>query len=194
MSVISKDDVDKILSPYYDRIETVIESGWQEYETHYISEQYRLEERTRANILRDIIVNKSRTDFFGDPNIKFRERHGLFVLEFHSQIFLRFKKLDQNLVASNILTNQQISFINQGCLFPECEYSVNLNAGYLVDRLWNGISGIYISCQRGLMIDWFLDLRNRDSVIQMTLESDEIKPVERIKLKSSTQKEQGQNE
>ena len=157
--MLSKEESEQILKPHYhDLLVDCIDPAWDIYKNVFQEYQSFLELRTRAGILRDLIVSKVRIKYFGKPNPRIIENsNGLFMLSFDDIVFARFKKIKTDYTTSNILTQQAIQF-NSNELFPEYINKVLVNIGYMVDRDWNR-KGTYICCPNGnSSYLWYLDL------------------------------------
>lgn len=154
----------------------VIEGGFQEFQTALEGNLHRLSSRTKANAIRDFIIETAKTQVVGreSEGISFLSlKNGLEGLFFDGKrngipqgLFVRFKKLTKEFLASNIATNQAVAFAHQGNLFSNEKQGVlpgfiqfafqsnelfsspilnqeplHLNAGYVLDRF-----GIKIEC------------------------------------------------
>lgn len=188
--MVSKEEAKDLLKGHYGNLQKAISLSWEEYKEKYQEDEYKFEIRTRAGIIRDLIVDKIRQYFTNIPNTRIIEKSGLFILVINEILFLRFKKLKDDYTTSNISTSQSNAFAEQEELFPQYSDFTHLNVGYTVDRMWESI-GMFISCPNGTTIKWILKLDNNaeynDEITILTDEPDLEIDNKRIKLKNTEQ-------
>src|ERR1044071_1383275 len=122
--------------------------------------------RTRASIIRDHIVSHAREAFDSVRNVVvIDKRNGLFCLEVKGLVVVRFKKLNNQMRTSNIPTQQALAFEKQMSL-PEIPHdATHINAGYLPDKLWTNLKGIFVAAPNGKKIDWFVEIGDNGAVM-----------------------------
>ena len=152
----------EILDPYLERIKKCVENGFNAYYVDYKSFLYRHSAISRACLIRDSILDLVRREFSDEPGIRLVEtKNQLVVLEIKRTLLVRFKKLNARRCSSNIPTTQAIGYLRQTNIWglPEC---VNLNAGYIPNREWTEISGIYVAKPIGVKINsWAIPLHDQ---------------------------------
>jgi hypothetical protein len=185
--MLSKEQTEKITQKYYPDLMDCINPGWEDYKTIFQAYQHRFEIRTRASIVRDLIIDNVRKKFYNNPNTRIIESpNGLFILSFEDIVFARFKKIKPNFTTSNIYTKQAIQF-TQGELFPEFIEKILVNIGYMVDKNWDK-QGTYICCPKGkFSYSWFIDisknglLNNKEAINLDFPEEDDNEDINEIK-------------
>lgn len=189
------------ISPYLPQIHSAIKNGWMEYQTQYKEVFHLHASWTRPAIIRDHIVYHIRKHFDGHEHVKLIQmKNGLFLIKIKN-FLLRFKKLDTNYCSSNIPTDQSLSFVEQKCL-PGIKESINFNVGYIPNKHWTEINGIYLTYPKGEKdIHWALDLNElvsgREKIIEYPMlpyESNETKKRVRAKTIQLPRKNIVQNE
>lgn len=166
--MLSKEEAEKILAPHYPGLLECVDSGWNDYKEIFQPHQSRLELRTRASNVRDLIVDNVRKKYFKsqNPRIAVDKPNGLFILSIDDIIFARSKKIKSDYTTANIFTQQTLDFIN-GELFPEYLKKAVVNIGYMVDSKWDRL-GSYICCPNGkYSYLWKIDL-NENVLISNT--------------------------
>lgn len=157
---MEKTEIMPIIEPYRSRIRESVSRGWHAYQTLYKDHLHKYSPITRANLIRDHVVDCVRTEFQGEDCARIIERpNGLFLLEIERRVFVRFKKLNSKKFSSNIPTKQAHAFLRQLPIPGFGKDRVNLNAGYTPNESWTEIDGIFITHPSGLRrIAWFIDI------------------------------------
>jgi hypothetical protein len=161
---LSQDQIAAIASGYYDKIQAAIKLGFQDY-LDFLSASNRqgiktdFKARTCASLIHDYIRTRLREAFADDSNVKAEEFNGIFGLLISGCIFIRFKKLNSELKASNVKTEQSVMFTKQQLEFPGVGRITTLTAGYIPDATWTSILNIYLTCQVNDVVIWYKDLR-----------------------------------
>jgi hypothetical protein len=160
-----------------ERFQLCIQSAWEYYTKNFQKDQFRLEKRTRAGIIRDIMIDYVKQLFHGVDNISISNSNGLFLLIINESIVIKFKKLKSDYTPSNVPTTQTNLFL-QGELFPEYEKMTYLHVGYVVNDSWEYIA-MCISCTDGRVVHWIINLDQHDII-----SNDKISPIEELELDS----------
>lgn len=103
-------------------------------------------------------------------------------------MFIRFKKMDKEYSVRNLNTRQHLKYMKQSSIEGFPEKPTFLFAGYIPDRTWSNIKGIYIACWIGSVLEWvdeFGRYSTEQAVIDFDVENKDVfKEIEkRIKLK-----------
>ena len=180
--MLSQIEIETILKPNETKFEEVFYNTWQDYNNEYNNIRHIHSKRTRASLLRDHAVFHAK-NIFSNTNsngIEIVEKNnGLFLLEFSGEPFgldgcvqMRLKKLNDNLLTSNVPTKQSrnfnsqqiVDFRSQPSLFgepPKVFYPANVNLGYVAHPTFTGYSGLYITYPNGeRSIGWFMRIGN----------------------------------
>lgn len=163
------------LKPYYDEINQCIKDGINDYLTYDSHRAVIQTNRTKANLIRDYIVNHAKVTFQNRDNVRLHEKGGLFVVLINDKFAIRFKKLNKDKLSSNVPTGQSLKFSHQYAIsFPDFEIkTVNLDAGYVSDTNYTFIDGIknaFLVCRNGGNIHWSLELSSAESTITIPIE------------------------
>jgi hypothetical protein len=142
------------LDPYIPLIYKSIHSGVSTYFSDY-SEALRSVHcsRTRANIIWDHTYAAALRLFDGMAQVEPREVKSLKLLLIEDEFLLRFKKLCENKVSSNVKTKQIRAFRGQLPLvgFPPV---FHLEAGYVFDDMEQRAKDLFIVCPNGKLTYW----------------------------------------
>ncbi len=144
--------------------------------------------RTKAGIIHDHIEKFIRTTFEGKEGIVVDDFKGVFGINIQDELFIRFKKMDKEYSVRNFDTNQHTKYMKQSQIEGFPEKPTFLFAGYIPDRTWSSIKGIYVACWIGNVLEWvdeFGKYSTEQTVIDFeTANKDVFKEIEkRIKLK-----------
>ena len=110
-----KENVQRDLQNYHQRIRTVVDQAWAEWRA---MAAYRaknsfapfLYSRTVANIMFDGIARYAIAEFGGDPSVHVEIESQTVKLFFKGTVFARFKKGDDNKLGQNIPTQAALAF------------------------------------------------------------------------------------
>lgn len=142
----SKNTIIENLQSYNVKIQNCIGNAVTHFQEKLADESAIISQSTKANYIRDFIVENAKKVFYDDPNVTIHRKRGMIVFLFHTtpHIFLKFKKFNKYNRVSYSRTMQSFAFSTQEELFTEYNNSVNLHAGYK----WND-TGTQIECLIG---------------------------------------------
>ncbi|HYH15372.1 MAG TPA: hypothetical protein VD794_09130, partial [Flavisolibacter sp.] len=109
-------------------------------------------------------------------------------------LFIRFKKMDSTYSVRSLYTKQHRRYMKQGQIDGFPNQPTFLFAGYIPDKTWSSIKGIYVACWHGEVLEW-VDEFGRYTAEQAILDFDKkedqaINQIERrIKVKRGKQAE-----
>jgi hypothetical protein len=162
--------VRRILSPYVQTINDAIEASWKKYLDIDDEVRYPWEPRTRANVVNNYICYEIKHRFANITGISIIECHGFLVLNFFDLVLLRFKMLDKNYRAGNILTRQQRDYDDLLELPNLPQKAIRVIAGYLLDKTQTQIRDILVTRPFHRKVVWKYPIFNKNiSIIQPTL-------------------------
>ena len=113
--------------------------------------------RTQASIVHDLIVAEIGREFHNVPGAECMEAAKRQVLLLGDNLLIRFKKLDERLMASNYPTQMATDFSNQLDL-PGVPGQVRLTAGYLLNTAGTEILDCFITLQNASTVQWSIHL------------------------------------
>jgi len=144
--------------------------------------------RTKAGIIHDHIEKFVRAQFSRREATQVDDFNGIFGMVVQNRLFIRFKKMDSTYSVRSLYTLQHSAYMKQAQIPGFPEEPTFLFAGYIPDRTWSNIKGIYVACWIGETLEW-VDEFGRYSAEQAILDFDQpenktIGEIEkRIKLK-----------
>jgi hypothetical protein len=150
-----------ILEPHYSNIYNSIVKGFDDYLKikNFASEIVRspitYEGRTNGSIIHDHIKHHISNEYGMDMLVEARKWNNIFALKIENNFLIRFKKLDKSKKISNYQTLQHINFMAQSLIDGFPDEPTFLFAGYIPDKTWTTIKGVYIACWNGKSIEWF---------------------------------------
>lgn len=156
--VISEDEAKAILDRHLDKLADVCAAGLPDWQTLPPGQTARQSRRTRASWIHDVIADKAREQFDGDPDVEITQKHGFVTLTFEGKLVLRFKKFSgRRLQTSGIRTHQRIAFESQQLNFDGMTVT-GVVAGYLLDKLEHEFARLAIVCPLNGQNLWEIDL------------------------------------
>ncbi|MGZ8935573.1 MAG: hypothetical protein ACXW04_11815 [Methylobacter sp.] len=157
MPLISENDAIQALQPYLPTIGGCINLAWDDYQNYPESLKINHSSTTRANIVNDNMVQRCISSIVYGKLVKHFEWGRQHIFVFEKRISLRFKKLNQMLMPSNILT-KQASSLNCQHSIPGIEAATHLVAGYRLNNMETEIQDIHIVCPNNKRTYWELRL------------------------------------
>lgn len=164
--LIEQPRAESVLGPHLPRLQACFASAWQSWERFgsVLPElRYVLTPRTRAGFLNDHICQEVKVRFAGCPDTTVEEARGLVLLtlsdpyDHEPALAMRFKKLNRELLSSNIPTMQQVDFARQLRL-PGFPNVTRLTAGYQLDRFQSAIQDLWVTCAVQSNILWAIPI------------------------------------
>ena len=153
--MLSRREAADLLTPYLESIQECIEAAWSCYRSKAY-ERFRpiFSDRTRANIVYDLIIDEAHRRFDDVRGVEFHEQNGLIVLGVGKEILLKFKKLDSRGLSRTYPTQQSLRFDMQDVLPGFPAQRTNLIVGYQLDDLKTEITEILVTCPYGATMLW----------------------------------------
>jgi hypothetical protein len=110
--------------------------------------------RTKAGIIHDNIEKYVRSQFTGQEGIVVDDFNGVFGMVLQDSLFIRFKKMDSTYSVRSLYTNQHKRYLKQGQIEGFPDKPTFLFAGYIPDKTWSAIKGIYVACWQNDTLEW----------------------------------------
>lgn len=159
----------EILKPYYDEIVEDINGGVQDYLSirefvNGLGVFVEYENRTKANLIHDhikarITKRHGQQAIINGPSSKqeteAKKWNGIFALRIGEGLFIRFKKLNDSMRAAGLATKQHVKYMHQALISGFPDEPTFLFAGYVPNKSWTAIKGIYLACWNGESLEWF---------------------------------------
>lgn len=185
-----------VLERYHEKIIEVINNGFgdwlkiREFATLLEGGPVNHKPRTKAGIIHDHIEKYARSTFSEMAGVLVDDFRGVFGVVLEDALFIRFKKMDSSYSVKNLYTRQHGNYMKQRQMDGFPEEPTFLFAGYIPDRTWVSIKGIYVACWFNNTLEW-VDEFGRYTAEQAVIDFDQkedsaISQIERrIKLKRS---------
>ncbi len=155
--IISLEEASTILEPHYDNLVSCIGGGVNDYFkvkefVDGFGRYTKHENRTKGSLIHDQI--KARIlETFGEGSII--ESKGLVSLKIQDDFLIRFNKLDNHKRSAGNNTKQHIKYMGQSIIDGLPDEPTLLFAGYIPDKSWTSIKGIYVACWNNSTVEWF---------------------------------------
>lgn len=181
---ITRDEAVTVLKPYLDKLRECVVLAWDDYITQYNDLRFPHTSRTRANIIHDLMCLHAKRQFAPIKGVHIRETNGLFLVDFHGELQIRFKKLNRSMKSSNIPTQQTLHFFEQLEL-EGIPSATRLVIGYILDEAQTQIRTVVITCPKGQEIEWYLELEEpaETRIAGVPAESEVVKTSKRVRVK-----------
>jgi hypothetical protein len=176
--ILGFDEAMEILAPYYNSIIEAMKGGFDDFsKVLQLSAEHihpvEFQNRTKANLVHDYIAQRI-VNLFHDKQgdgIKTGKFSQIFGVLVDSKVFIRFKKMDKYFNVSNYRTPQHKKYMHQRPIEGLSTEPTYLFAGYIPDASWAALSGIYVACWNGEVLQWIDEAGKRHSE-QMVLKFD----------------------
>ena len=191
----------EIIEPFHTELVQCIEKGFNdfikvnEFVNNDITPFVDFKPRTKACIIHDMI-RANITEIFSDrENLEVGEFNRVFGISINEELFVRFKKMDKNFTVSSYSTPQHKKYIGQQRIIGFPDEPTFLFAGYIPNQSWTSLSGIYLACWNGRVLEWY-DEAGRYSYEQFSIDFENKnkahKEIEkRVRLKKGLGKNKG---
>ena len=157
--ILSREEGQRILAPYLDRLNRCIQYGWDVWKSDYLHKHHILGPRARAAIVFDEIAHCAMQEFIPGPELNPLRTSTTFWLYVGDSLSLRFKKLRRSGRSSNIPTEQQQMFSAQAQLrLFTMTLGTVVEAGYELNNIQQDIRRKAIVCQKDNKVAWRLPL------------------------------------
>lgn len=149
-----------ILKVYHQEILDVINSGFtdwlklREFSNSLEGGPVNYKPRTKGGVIHDHIEKHVRNNFSNREGVEVGDYKGVFGMVLQDSLFVRFKKMDSSYSVRNLYTRQHAKYMNQSQIDGFPTQPTFLFAGYMPDKTWSSIKGIYIACWIGDMLEW----------------------------------------
>lgn len=150
-AILTKEQAEPILAPHLGKIQTCCLQGmeaWLRFADSLPDLRVPLLSRTMANFVNDWVIQHARAEFPENrrKGIQPFEDRGFFCVGIERKIILRFKKADDDGMARNYPTKQQIEIGGQQLLIPGWIQPTIVSATYHFTRPLDAIDRIVITC------------------------------------------------
>lgn len=156
-----------VLVEVQDDLRVSVMEGFRDYLAEYQHVSARHSGRTRANIIHDHITDHAgrrlSTFHFVTPILSCGRR----LFDVHGELLLHFKRLDDRLLGRNYPTQLALDFSLQHHLPGLLPSLPRLTVGYVPDRHWTAITGVFITCSKGRHLMWAKNISDDGSIPQL---------------------------
>ena len=105
--ILTRDQAQKLLTPYYDDLIACVQAGLTQFSALPASLRAICRPRTLANLLNDAIRDDAEKRFKDDPQMSMNLKHAGALFIFAGTVAIRFKKVDVDLLPKNVATGRQ---------------------------------------------------------------------------------------
>jgi len=153
-------DAQPLLQPIHDDLVGSIRNGFEDwlkmraFSNTLEGGAVNYKARTKAGIIHDHIEKYIRANFSGKDGLQVDDYNGVFGMVVQDELFLRFKKMDGTYAVRNLYTLQHGKYMKQKQIEGFPEQPTFLFVGYIPDRTWSTILGIYVACWLGDHLEW----------------------------------------
>lgn len=171
----SLQDSKKIIEPFHSELVQCIEKGFNdfikvsEFVKGEITPFVDFKPRTKASLIHDMIKANTLELFSERENIQVGEFNKVFGINVNDELFVRFKKMSENYTVSSYLTPQHKNYMGQQKIIGFPDKPTFLFAGYIPNKAWTSINGIYLACWNGNILEWY-DEAGKYSYEQLSLD------------------------
>ncbi len=178
MRKLSRDQALPIVEPHKDRFWRICEESWREWQQLPNIPDYR--DRTRANVVNDLMVKIARREFADVHGARFIDvnEKSFSMLLLDDKLLIRFKKFDDRRMPRNYPTQHAQEF-NLQMRLPEVPSATRVFCGYRLNPLETEILDVSITCTNGKRPAWYIDLERSEAAVVRLPESGPVNPTDR---------------
>jgi len=154
-----EDEARQELEPYLERMYRCVDEALSDYHQGYAVLRNVTTKRSDSSIRNDMIVNNLLAEFDGDAGVEFLYIHGRYLMLVGNYV-IRVKKLNKNLLSSNVQTRFVLEFLDQQQpSLPGMEPPTNLDLGYNFTNDLDTEYGVFFRCPDGSKrCNWHIEL------------------------------------
>lgn len=150
-AILSREKAEPILAPYFSKVQQCCLKGmeaWLRFAEITPDLRIPLLSRTMADFVNDWVVHYARSEFLDDRTngVESFDERGFFCVGISRQIIMRFKKADDEDMARNYPTKQQIEIGGQQLIIPGWTQPTIVSACYHFTKTLDAIDRIVITC------------------------------------------------
>jgi len=162
---VSVDDAKRLLGPHLSTLKSCVDAGIEKFNVDHGSNRHYLSPHSRANIIRDLIIYHVRIAFESKDGVTIMERGRLFLLNIGGEVLLRFKKMNERMLTSNIPTQQAQNFSRQQLSFGFLHPLTSINVGYIPNDVYTRPQRVIIACPSDMSSNhWYMDITEEGGV------------------------------
>lgn len=164
--IISVAEARGLLGPHIPTLKKCVDAGLYDFNVEHGSNRHYLSPHSRAMIIRDLIIFHVRKAFDGKEGVSIIEKGRLFLLNIGGKILLRFKKMNERMLASNVPTKQALDFSRQQLSFKGFLTPItNMNVGYIPNDVWTYPEKVIIACPNDMSSNhWHMDITEEEQM------------------------------
>lgn len=188
--LVTRDEAKQLVRPVEHLLIASVMSGVSDYLSLLNHFPQPIDVRTIANLIYDFIKAHAKNNLTGVDDVALLSlKGGLFIVVIKDKLALRFKKLNNNKMPSNIPTDQTVDWMNQNIeLLPS---HTALIVGYEMDPLRTRVQEITVTCPNGDTNLWSFNLEGFGGaeILELPLTSPSIPEIP-MKVKHKTEKKE----
>ncbi len=144
-------DLEEFLPAFTDALNYAFKKYFQEYPANVRADH---DTTTQANCIYDHLLARIQSLLDGRKGVRFIVAHGLTVLVIRTRYAIKFKKLTETGVSSNVRTEQSDAFDQQEELEGMPPRAIHLKVGYVSDSSNTLIERLLVVCPNGQTVAW----------------------------------------
>jgi hypothetical protein len=144
-------DLEELLPAFSNALNFAFARYFQEYPASVRADH---DTTTQANCIYDHILARVQALLEGRKGVRFILAQGLTVLVIRTRYAIKFKKLQETGVSSNVRTEQSNAFDQQGELAGMPPRAIHLKVGYVPDSSNTLIERMLVVCPNGQSVAW----------------------------------------
>lgn len=188
-NLITEKSAQEMLTNYMPVFDSILTSSLNDFTKFLSSFTCPLTKRTKATFLNNIIVNYAKGSFTESEHIRIIERYESLSIIICDKLSIRFKKLNINLIPSNVKTKRNDKIINQQLIinFPNFIKPSDitcLDIGYVINDTYSNFDQKVIVCRQNRNILWEIKISSVSTENTTEVILFEAPENKRLKLKS----------
>lgn len=160
--LVKKEEASQIIAPYLPIFKESYDVALNYMQRVFAEVRQPLFQRTKATLLHNLVVNEICKRLENDPRIRIVEQYETITLVIDEKLFGRFKKLNDEGLASNIQTDRSDAIINQQLelAFPDVPAITGIDIGYVIDAAWSTFDSLSVVCRKNDAIKWLIEFES----------------------------------
>lgn len=159
--LITESETREILSPMFDDLCGIPRDAFAGYSVDYKDTAAEHSFVSKASLIHDRMIKLAHERLLIRKDVEPISIQRRICFKVSDRVILQFKKLNDKVLPQNYETAYSVSF--NGNYSPTAFKTIpvslpRLTVGYVTDQNNLLLTGIYISCQRGLHLNWHIDL------------------------------------
>lgn len=167
--ILTANESNELLKDFFPQFVSIFQQSFQFTQTFMANDTEngitRFTPSFKAQVMSHYIMNTSANEFADHEILHPTIHNRIYGLAYKKSLFIRLKKLDDQLLPANFPTDQAIAVASQGEIDGFPSKPCILNLGYLIHPSWSNVNGIYLTCSKHMKDNhWELDVLERSGL------------------------------